>query len=209
MKLAADADGVDAVLAPAGRDSFRCLVDPVLAVAEQWQEAGEGPSRCRWLAETTIRFRVAHEIGHSIFFRPGRPPRRCRPNSPAEETFCDRFALGILSDVPLTSINAQATAAGIMALSTASGLTPLLAAAAMVHSGCLSAVLAGRRDGDIMHIDWSSGLGFDTTGWKMPAPTEEAPNDAWKVVVDDPVRCGFSHWTDHAKTIVAFSGHLI
>jgi hypothetical protein len=43
------------------------------------------------------RFRVAHELAHTLFYdRSGTRPRRLRPGSSEEESFCDEFARALL-----------------------------------------------------------------------------------------------------------------
>jgi Zn-dependent peptidase ImmA (M78 family) len=45
-----------------------------------------------------MRFRVAHELGHTLFYErsPNQRPRRVRRGGSREEVFCDRFAQALL-----------------------------------------------------------------------------------------------------------------
>lgn len=92
-ELSADVGGQDALLIPTSVGSFRVVVDPRLSVRQYWW-ASSTPSAA--LLTSVIAFRVAHEIGHTFFFAPGRPPRRRTPVTPEEEDFCDRFAAALL-----------------------------------------------------------------------------------------------------------------
>jgi hypothetical protein len=67
--------GTEALLIPLLRGDFSVAVN-----------SSHHPSQERqaWL--------LAHEIGHSLFWVPGTPPRRLAPHSQAEEGFCDAFA---------------------------------------------------------------------------------------------------------------------
>lgn len=41
---------------------------------------------------------VGHELGHTLFYAPGKPPTRVIPGSAAEEKFCDLFANLLLAE---------------------------------------------------------------------------------------------------------------
>lgn len=47
-----------------------------------------------------LRFVLAHELGHTFFYRPGRPPTRSHPPDINEERFCHRFATALLVPPP-------------------------------------------------------------------------------------------------------------
>jgi Zn-dependent peptidase ImmA (M78 family) len=57
--------------------------------------------------ESRIAFRIAHELGHTLFYDWGQsPPKQLIPTSSAEEQFCDQFAesfLALLSEKSHTS----------------------------------------------------------------------------------------------------------
>jgi hypothetical protein len=47
----------------------------------------------QWALSCEIKLRLlGHEIGHSLFYASGQPPRRIIPLSAEEEVFCDKFA---------------------------------------------------------------------------------------------------------------------
>jgi hypothetical protein len=51
----------------------------------------------RELKRHRLRFRIAHELGHTFFYsRAGKEPRRGLFDSPAQEEFCDTFARELL-----------------------------------------------------------------------------------------------------------------
>lgn len=92
--LAVANGGCEALLIPAARDRFRIAVDPT--PRSGW---GSTSSRDRSdVARRRIRFRVAHELGHTLFYArsPERPPSRPHGASAEEEAFCDRFARALL-----------------------------------------------------------------------------------------------------------------
>lgn len=70
-----------------------------------WVDDVAGPDEPPWVTEALGReasklragFRVAHELGHCLFYRSGRPPRRRRPPDHHEEQWCDRFAAALLA----------------------------------------------------------------------------------------------------------------
>jgi hypothetical protein len=77
--------GHKALLIPLFDGGFSILIDP-----EPPNEAN-APDRLNWW-----QWRVAHELAHSIFYRPGTPPKRAVSYVREEEEFCDGFAAGVL-----------------------------------------------------------------------------------------------------------------
>jgi hypothetical protein len=92
--LAAGTDGCQALLIPTANDTFRLVVDPT--PRSGWPSLGAA-SLAR-IRRHRIRFRVAHELGHTIFYKraPGQTPRRVAEGGPHEEAFCDAFARALL-----------------------------------------------------------------------------------------------------------------
>ena len=86
--LSAAVGGLQAVLAPMLMGGFTIVVDPQPTPAET-------DSRC---APSAVRAtRIAHEIGHALFYERGRPPSRFSPARAEEEHFCDAFATALLA----------------------------------------------------------------------------------------------------------------
>ncbi|HEX2070742.1 MAG TPA: ImmA/IrrE family metallo-endopeptidase [Thermoleophilaceae bacterium] len=71
-------------------DGFRAVVDSTTWHRAQHDDVGR----------RRLRFVLAHELGHTLFYEAGSPPRRTRPSDEREESFCDRFAMLLL--VPQT-----------------------------------------------------------------------------------------------------------
>jgi hypothetical protein len=93
--LDAGIGGHEALLVPRVEGGFEILVDPSPKIDSKQ------PQQRVW--RRRVRFRIAHEIGHSFFYdRKCRPARRLLANSEAEETFCDAFANALL--VPPTVV---------------------------------------------------------------------------------------------------------
>jgi hypothetical protein len=91
--LRARGGGVEAALAPRRDNRFAVLVD---TEPERGWASVAGPLRTQ-LANHRLRFRVAHEIGHSFFYdRSQGRPRRLALNSDDQERWCDRFASALL-----------------------------------------------------------------------------------------------------------------
>lgn len=82
-RLAALTGGQQAALLPRWTGGFTVVVDPDLTPAERAEQAD---------ALTVWRFRVAHELGHTLFYSETAPPRRAFAPSRREEDFCDAFA---------------------------------------------------------------------------------------------------------------------
>lgn len=66
---------IESILVPLTRGGFSVIVNADLVPSSE---------HAIWL--------TAHEIGHSFFYAPGRPPRRIIPVTAEEEEFCDAFA---------------------------------------------------------------------------------------------------------------------
>lgn len=79
-----------AMLVPTKR-GFTALVDSAL-----WRDAATSEPGRRHL-----RFVLAHELGHTLFYRPGSPPTRTGLPGRPEERFCHQFATWLL--VPLAA----------------------------------------------------------------------------------------------------------
>lgn len=82
--LGATDGGLQALLLPRPAGGFTVLVDPRSSPA-----GDRSPS--------LIDRRAAHEIGHTLFYSRGNPPRRMFPPAPHEEQFCDAFAHALLA----------------------------------------------------------------------------------------------------------------
>jgi hypothetical protein len=84
--LRADRGGVEAFVVPCSQRQFRFVVD------DSSSDLSRGGERSR-----VAEFRLAHEVGHTLFYKPGAPPTRRRPPDADEERFCDDFARALLS----------------------------------------------------------------------------------------------------------------
>jgi hypothetical protein len=75
------------------REGFEVTVD-----AEPRGGWGNVPAHLRdGLRRHRLRFRVAHELAHTLFYdRSGNRPQRLVPNSEEQELFCDEFARALL-----------------------------------------------------------------------------------------------------------------
>lgn len=89
-RLGAAAGRIEAKLTPRGR-GFEIEVDPTPVGG--WQDP-----ECEAVARRRRRFRIAHELGHTLFYGEGPDGRRTRntPISEKEERFCDAFAAALL-----------------------------------------------------------------------------------------------------------------
>ena len=86
-----------AALLPSRSSTFVMSVDPRWSVPETWEAVLFSPKRG---TAAIRRARLAHELGHTFFYRwplQGEPPRRAVPGTPAEEVFCDAFATELLA----------------------------------------------------------------------------------------------------------------
>jgi hypothetical protein len=92
-RLFAARGGGQALLSPSQRNRFDIWVDP--EPPGGWQDLDR--DLCADLRRHRKRFRIAHEIGHSFFFkRSGGEPRRLAPDSERQEDFANTFARALL-----------------------------------------------------------------------------------------------------------------
>jgi hypothetical protein len=91
--LSAAAGYDEALLIPLDGDRFAICIDPTPRGG--WHRIR--PHLRTALRRQRFRFRVAHEIGHTLFYdRGGDRPRRLFDGSEREERFCDEFARSLL-----------------------------------------------------------------------------------------------------------------
>lgn len=88
--------GLEGLLMPLPNDRFGISVDPIPSGG--WSSGIPQPLR-EDLLRHRVRFRIAHELGHTLFYkrRPNAPPKRRLFDSPQQEMFCDRFARDLLA----------------------------------------------------------------------------------------------------------------
>jgi hypothetical protein len=167
-----------AMLVPAA-DGFRVLVDPQL-----WERSTSDTHLRR-----RLRFVVAHELGHTLFYRRGRPPKRTRPADRSEEGFCHRFA-GALLVPPSAAREIPLDPPGLYALSDRYDVSvPVVArAVARVNPGLtilrLTRAPHPTRGGEVtMRVQWGASDRYIAVGESFKSPLAElAPGDfAWSV----------------------------
>ena len=91
--------GHEALLVPTDAGSFRIIVDSTMGRTRARRDPVQHHRR---------RFRIAHELGHTLFYATsaGRPVRLFEGGSQNEEDFCDEFARSLLAPSPRTSVSA-------------------------------------------------------------------------------------------------------
>lgn len=77
----------DALTAPRRNGGFLIALDPELAPSD---------TRAGRSTDEALDLRLAHEIGHTIFYSPGAPPVRWRQWRPQEESYADEFGSQLL-----------------------------------------------------------------------------------------------------------------
>jgi hypothetical protein len=105
--------GAEALLVPLEDDRFSIIVDP--QPLGGWGPV-DGAERER-LERRRVRFRVAHEVAHSLFYEraAGTKPWRAHAATEIEERFCDRFAAALLLP-PSVVAHVQLTGAAVQQL---------------------------------------------------------------------------------------------
>lgn len=125
--LGAELGESQAALVPQSQGGFRIWVDPTPCGG--WGSVD--PTLRVSVRRHRLRFRVAHELAHTLFYRRtnGRP-RRVLPGSPEEERFADDFARALL--VPSSAANrAVPTPPGLLNLQRACDVSIEVAARAL------------------------------------------------------------------------------
>lgn len=84
-ELSTGGRGLEALLIPLPDGAFEVVIDakPDALPGDEGFSAGSALVR---------RLRIAHELGHSLFYSHGKPARRLTRPTKDEEEFCDEFA---------------------------------------------------------------------------------------------------------------------
>lgn len=158
------AGGVEATIAPLDGNQFRVVVDP--EPAGGWERVDEAIQED--VARQRYRFRLAHELCHTLFYdRSGIRPTRRFSVTRREEAFCDRFARALLlPDVALSGCDA--TPAEVLRIQREYdvSLELCLRAFAEVHAGGVFALLLARRGGaPVLRPQWVSAAELPARWW--------------------------------------------
>ena len=171
--LQAEAGGHEAVMVPHPGGGFTIRVDP--CPRGGWGAAD--PNLRETTAAARTRFRAAHEIAHSFFYKStARGPTRLRRSTPAEESFCDHLASSLLVPPGIARTRA-CSAASVVDLHSCFEVSVELAARALATAHPAAEVVLGYRPapGAPIKTQWSTLT--QTQAW---AELEAgAPDDTW------------------------------
>jgi hypothetical protein len=151
-------------------DGFHAAVDPMI-----WNGARNGDA-----GRHRLRFVIAHELGHTLFYRPGKPPSRERPADRHEEKFCQNFANSLL--VPRSSALATPLEPeGLYSLARRYDVSLRVAAWAIARARPSIAVLWLRhrphptRGGlETMRVEWGAAAGrYIAVGESLKSPVAD------------------------------------
>jgi IrrE N-terminal-like domain len=150
--LSAAAGQQEALLIPLDDDRFGISVDPTPRGG--W--AGVRRELRPELRRHRYRFRVAHEIAHTLFYdRGGVRPRRLLPGSAEEEQFCDEFARALL--VPPRALRrTRPSASSIVALHRRYAVSLEVAARAMASARAGLRITLWYQRHDVWDIQWTN-----------------------------------------------------
>jgi hypothetical protein len=154
-------------------EGFTALVDSKL-----WDRASSGEA-----ARRHLRFVLAHELGHTFFYRSGSPPSRTVAPSGAEERFCDAFATFLL--VPsAVAARTSLDPAGLHGLAERFDVSRRVAAWAMARSRPGTSILEFRRaqhpggGREAMRLRWGASQHFLAPGESLKSNLAElAPGE--------------------------------
>lgn len=154
--LGAGRGGLQGMLVPLDGDRFRIAIDPTPRGG--W--GGIDPGWQRVIAVRRARFLLAHELGHTLFYRRtgGIPSRSLDRGSAAEEKFCDEFARALLVPAVASGVTAQE----VHAHHHCYNVSLELAARAAALQGGAARLTLWRWDGEApgrratLHVQWSS-----------------------------------------------------
>jgi len=155
-----------AMLVPV-QDGFRAVVDSGL-----WRSAANDDARLR----RRMRFVLSHELGHTFFYTPGRPPRRAHAPDRREESFCQRFATSLLVP-PSIARETPADIGGLAGLAERYDVSLQVAAWAAVRARSDLSVLLlrwgphpRRTDEPAMRVTWGASESFIARGESFKSP---------------------------------------
>lgn len=154
--------GAEALITPRLGGGFAVLVDPT-------PPAGWGTmtaSRLREIQQHRFRFRVAHELGHTLFYEQvlGRRPVRFGDSSNEEECFCDRFASALL--LPTSVVERCLTPVQLVRVQRSYGVSLEVAAKAWVQTHGRDAALFYWTDDDRRaRTQWTSAAARPARAW--------------------------------------------
>ena len=157
--------GAEAVLVPQPKDRFHIWVDPTPRGG--WQIA---PTLRVAVRRHRLRFRVAHEIAHTLFYRRnGGEPDRLLGDSPQQERFADEFARALLVPPALVA-TIEASPQGVLDLQRLCDVSLEVALRALVASRLdVTAALTYwpvASGPDQARVQWmSDGLPVSDVGW--------------------------------------------
>jgi IrrE N-terminal-like domain len=157
-KLSAAQGQQEALLIPLAQNRFGIWVDPTPHGG--WRNVPLG-MRAE-VRRHRYRFRVAHEIAHTMFYdRTGDRPRRFFRGSPEEELFCDEFARSLL--VPPAVARKRSTPTGVLGLHRQYGVSVEVAARAVAAARSDLRVGLWYRDlQQTWHVQWTNASPTDT-----------------------------------------------
>lgn len=166
-ELAAERDGQDALLIPT-REGITAVIDPRLGYRERWMTTGLPAASAENILLGTLRFRLAHELGHSLFYVGTDPPRRLCGQTAAEERFCDRFARELVTASTDRSRSNDLPVLAAMLEAHTVGLTPEVAALAATDVNPHIVVLGGEVIADTTwRVCFASSLGDVLVGQEI------------------------------------------
>lgn len=158
-----------ALLVPKEDGNFEIIVDPSI------QSVGDNGSDVVIpnLELHRLRFRIAHEIGHSFFYdRKVRPPKRIIDSSKQEELFCDYFA-SVLLVPPLAVEKMPIKASSILKIRKLYSVSAEVAGRSLVRMNPELTVIGllwksnPRNENEEMRVVWSDGPKFVPIGARL------------------------------------------
>jgi hypothetical protein len=189
------------------KEGFTAFVD-----CELWDRAASA----EW-ARKRLRFVLAHELAHTLFYRPGRPPTRASAPNDAEERFCDAFATFLL--VPTdAAARTPLDPGGLHALADRFDVSRRVAAWAITRARPEISILEFRRGEhprggrEAMRLQWGASPHFLAHGESLKSPLAKlAPGEQGSC--SQRLRFGGrDHDVDvkawrHASSLLVFASH--
>lgn len=158
-ELGASRGGLQGMLVPLPEDRFRIAIDPTPKGG--WDAGGDADIDPA-MRNHRVRFRVAHELGHILFYRRSRgarPSRAFVAGTAEEEAFCDEFARHLL--VPYRE--GRVRAEGVVEAHQAYDVSLEVAARTAASPDLTASVALWRWDRPLpgrraaLHVQWATG----------------------------------------------------